>query len=139
MFGLYEPGPYSCSYASCSELMPFTSPPKCPVARNDSRYGTLIEKISFDPSSVPTVNTENDAGFSVSYSASAAAIFIGCTSVITLPCRSPLIATPTLATSTTDAPIFSADRNTSLSTQGRRSRCHSATPATKRSEEHTSE
>ena len=36
------------------------------------------DQIGGEPSSEPTVRSENGAGWEVSYSASAAAIFIGC-------------------------------------------------------------
>ena len=50
-----------------------------PVARNDRTYGIRIENTSSLPSGVPIVKIENEAGCSVSHSASAAAIFIGWT------------------------------------------------------------
>ncbi len=54
---------------------------------------------------MPIVNTENGAQVSeVSHSASAAAIFIGCTSVMILPCTSPLNATPRKAITEIAAP-----------------------------------
>ena len=46
--------------------MPSTSPLKSPVARKERRYGIRIEKTSSDPSSVPIVKIENDAGCAVS-------------------------------------------------------------------------
>ena len=61
---------------------------------------------------MPTVKTENDAGACVSQIASAAAIFIGCCSVITLACRSPVTVTPTPKSSATTKPIFSDSRMT---------------------------
>ena len=44
---------------------------------NTSTRGTRTLQTSCDPSSEPIVNSEKDAGATVSYSASAAAIFIG--------------------------------------------------------------
>ena len=58
--------------------MPSTLPFGSPVASIDRPCGMRTLHTSCDPLSVPTVNTENDAGCEVSYSASAAAIFIGC-------------------------------------------------------------
>ena len=57
--------------------MPCTWPLKFPVARKDSSRGSLIAKTSLEPFRLPMVNSENDAGLAVWYSASAAAIFIG--------------------------------------------------------------
>ena len=93
--------------------MPSTTPFQSPVAMSDSTFGTRRLHTSADPSSVPMVNSENDAGPEVSHSASAAAIFIGCCSVMSLACRSPEATTPTLATSTVTSAIFIDGRNTS--------------------------
>jgi hypothetical protein len=110
--------------------MPCTLPSKWPVARNDKSRGTLTLKTSRSPSSVPTVKIENDAGCSVEYSASAAAIFMGCCAVMTLPWRSPVTATPIAETSVTTRAIFSDGRKTS--TCLRRARCQALTPTMKR-------
>jgi hypothetical protein len=75
------------------------------------------------------VNSEKDAGATVSHRASAAAIFIGCCSVMMRACRSPLTTTPTLATSTVTSAAFIDGRNTS-SAFPRRS-CHALIPTTK--------
>ena len=90
--------------------MPSTLPSKVPVARNESRYGIRIEKTSSDPSSVPIVKIENDAGCSVFHSASAAAIFIGCCSVMILPWMSPVTATSRPETRSMTAPALAAER-----------------------------
>ncbi len=84
--------------------MPSTLPSKVPVARKDRRYGIRIEKMSSVPSGVPIVKTEKEAGCSVSQSASAAAIFIGCCSVMILPWMSPVIATSRPDTRSMTAP-----------------------------------
>ena len=44
--------------------MPSTLPSKCPVARNDSRQGTVIANFSLVPSGVPIVKIENGAQLS---------------------------------------------------------------------------
>ena len=95
---------------------------------NDSRYGTRTENSSLCPSGVPIVKTENDAGACVSQIASAAAIFIGCCSVITLACRSPVTVTPTPKSSATTNPIFSDSRMTA--TCCLRYRCQALIPMT---------
>ena len=41
--------------------MPSTLPSKCPVARNESSPGTVMENFSSLPSGVPIVNSENGA------------------------------------------------------------------------------
>jgi hypothetical protein len=46
--------------------MPTTSALVLPSARNDSRFGILIENFSSDPSRLPTVKIEKGAGDSVS-------------------------------------------------------------------------
>ena len=77
MIGVYEPGPYRCEYSACRLSMPSTLALKFAVAMKDSSLGIRTEKTSREPFSVPIVNTENEAGWDVWYSASAAAIFIG--------------------------------------------------------------
>ncbi len=72
--------------------MPSTLPLNEPVARKDSTRGTRIENVSLLPFRLPIVNSENEAGLLVLYSASAAAIFIGCCLVMILPWMSPEIA-----------------------------------------------
>jgi hypothetical protein len=47
-------------------LTPSTSPSNDPVAMNDSTRGTRMLQTSSEPSRVPTVNSENDAGATVS-------------------------------------------------------------------------
>ena len=101
--------------------MPSTLPSKVPVARNERRYGIRIEKMSSDPSGVPIVKIEKDAGCSVSQSASAAAIFIGCCSVMILPWMSPVIATSRPETSSMTAPALAAERNGAASSGRSRS------------------
>ena len=71
---------------------------------------------------------------SVSYSASAAAIFIGCTSVMILPWASPVIATPRPATSSDDraGPDGPPVRGSSVdAVRLPRVRCQNAMPMTK--------
>ena len=80
------------------------------MARNDSSPGTLIANFSSDPSRLPMVRSEKPAESSPSYSASAAAIFIGWTSVITFPWKSPETATPSALTRATTAPLRRARR-----------------------------
>ena len=46
--------------------MPSTVPSNDPVAMNDSTPGTRTLQTSFDPSRMPIVNSENDAGAVVS-------------------------------------------------------------------------
>ena len=113
--------------------MPSTEPLKCPVARKLSRPGTLTENFSLLPSSEPIVNSENGALLpTVLYRASAEAIFIGWTSVMTLPWRSPETMTPTAATRVTHAPTRVARRYmwALLPTSGLR-RCHRPTAMTR--------
>ena len=69
-----------------------------------------ISQTAFVPSRLPMVTTENDAFFVVSNSASAAAIFMGCTCVMALACRSPLPMATRDATSSTQAPKRAAKR-----------------------------
>ena len=111
--------------------MPSTEAFQSPSARNESSRGTRSENVSSEPSGVPIEKIENDAGALVSYWASAAAIFIGCTSVITLACWSPLAATPSAATSSTIEAIRPEVRNASGSRSGRRTMFHSETPSTR--------
>ena len=61
----------------------------CPCPGRTAGRGPAPRRPRRLPSSVPIVKIENPAVDLVSYSASAAAIFIGCTSVITLAWRSP--------------------------------------------------
>ena len=44
--------------------MPSTRPSKLPVARNESRHGTVMANFSSVPSGVPTVKIENGAQLS---------------------------------------------------------------------------
>src|SRR6476619_8382689 len=109
--------------------MPLTPPSNLPVARKDSSPGTVTENFSWVPSSEPTVKSENGASWAADwYSASAAAIFMGWTSVMILPCTSPLTATARPATSVTTAPSRVALRyiGRSLPTVARRM-CHRPT------------
>ena len=83
------------------------------------------------------VNSENDAGCEVWYSASAAAIFIGWYVVMILPWMSPVIAVNTAATSDGDRADLGrrAERRGGglrggSVPAGRRIRCHRATPTT---------
>ena len=60
-------------------MIPFTSPAKRLWARKLSSPGTLSAKRSRRSGSCPQVKSDIGAGSAVSQSASAAAIFIGCT------------------------------------------------------------
>ena len=71
------------------------------------------------------VNRENEAGAEVSYSASAAAIFIGWVSVMTLPSMSPEAKKPTAPMSVATRPSRSEENMTSL--LRRRDRCQAET------------
>ena len=84
--------------------MPSTVPSHVPVARKESRPGISMIRVASLPSSEPIDSTENGALDVVSYSPSAAAIFIGCTSVMILPWMSPVTTTPREATSAMTAP-----------------------------------
>ena len=84
--------------------MPSTVPSHVPVARKESRPGISMIRVASLPSREPIDSTENGALDVVSYSASAAAIFIGCTSVMILPWMSPVTTTPREATSAMTAP-----------------------------------
>src|SRR6478609_9300350 len=95
--------------------MPSTVPENDSVAMNDSTPGTRMEKTSVDPSRVPMVNSENEAPSVVSHNASAAAIFIGWTSVMTLASRSPVMITARDPMSMPTKPNRTAGRKTSTS------------------------
>ncbi len=75
----------------------------------------------------PIANTEKLAGCSVWQRASAAAIFIGCCSNISLPWKSPVIATPANATTPTHVPSFNDERHTGSSSV-RFHRCQAPMP-----------
>ena len=74
-----RPRPYSRSYCRWSGLIPWTSPLKEPVARNDRSFGISMSKLGVWSSVVkpPIWKSENAHGWHVSHSASVAAIFIG--------------------------------------------------------------
>ena len=110
MFGVQSPGPNCCSYWAWRSLIPSTLPFGSPVAMNERRYGIRIEKTSSVPSSEPIVKMENEAGCEVSQSASADAIFIGCTSVMIRAWRSPVTVTRSPETTSIQAPTFAAVR-----------------------------
>ena len=77
------------------------------------------------------VNREKSAGASVSYSPSAAAIFIGWTSVMIFPWTSPLMATPSPATRTTAALVRTATVHATVLVGARpRASCQNETPMT---------
>ncbi len=99
---------YSSVYCACRSLIPSTCAVKLPVDSHDSRYGILMENSSVVPSGVPRVKMENDAGASVEYSASAAAIFIGWACTIALPRVSPEITAAAKPPMTDQAPNFTA-------------------------------
>ena len=82
---------------------------------NDSTPGTRIDHTSLDPSRVPMVINENEAPDVVSHNASAEAIFIGWTSVMTLASRSPVISTTSEPMSMPTRPSRTDGRNTSTS------------------------
>ena len=84
--------------------MPSTVPSHVPVARKESRPGISMIRVASLPSSVPIDRTENGALLVVSYRPSAAAIFIGWTSVMILPWMSPVTTTPREATRAKTAP-----------------------------------
>ena len=90
--------------------MPSTVPSKLPVARKESRPGISMIRVAELPSSEPIESTENGALLVVSYRPSAAAIFIGCTSVMILPWTSPVTMTPSEATRAKIAPNLVALR-----------------------------
>ena len=81
--------------------MPSTVPLKSPVARNDSRLGMRMLNSSEVPSGVPMVKIENEAPVLVLNIASAAAIFIGCCSVMILAWMSPVMVAATAPISAT--------------------------------------
>src|SRR5919107_1620294 len=92
---------------------------------------------SFEPS-LPQAKIENDAGASVSQSASAELILSGCWAYISLPCQSPVTATSTNAASDTNPPSRTERRQTAESTSAadcpasaRRRRCHRPTPTSR--------
>ena len=95
--------------------MPSTVPFTSPVDIKESTEGRPIWKTDLLPSSVPIVNNENGAPALVSYRASAAAIFIGCCSVMIRAVQSPV--TPTIKNEIIRVaiPVFNAGRATSSS------------------------
>ncbi len=109
--------------------MPSTRPLKSPVARNERTYGIRMENTSALPSGVPIVRMENEAGCCVSQSASAAAIFIGCCSVMILPWMSPVTATSRPETSTMIVPALAVVRNGEAPSERSRSSFHIEMPA----------
>ncbi len=72
--------------------MPGTGVEKSLCARKESSPGISMATLLWPLSTSPYAKTENGAGPSLSHSASAAAIFIGCCRNMTLPSWSPLIA-----------------------------------------------
>src|ERR1039457_2389479 len=105
--------------------MPCTVPCGFSVAISDSRQGTRTLHTSLLPFSDPTVNSENEAASEVLYSASAAAIFIGCCESISRAWMSPVTAVAIPAVSATTRPIRMARPNTS--TCDLRARCQPLT------------
>ena len=88
---------------------------KSPVAKNESTEGTSIWKTERLPSSVPIVSKEKGADSVVSYSASAAAIFIGCCSVMIFEVISPETKTITKEIIIVMRPSFKVPRDISAS------------------------
>ena len=82
---------------------------------NESTEGNPIWNTEWLPFKVPTVKRENGTFALVSYTASAAAIFIGCCVVIKRAVVSPEIATKTNEIKTVMRPILSAGFATSAS------------------------
>ena len=81
----------------------------------ESTEGTPIWKTDFDPSKVPIVSNENGALDCVSYKASAAAIFIGCCSVMMRAVRSPETETKTKLINMMMPPSLKVPRAISIS------------------------
>ena len=124
------PFPYIASYCRFSSVSPVTWPSSEPVATHESACGISIEKLGVWSLSVkpPTWNSDIEHGPHVSHCASAAEIFIGCSSVTRIPKWLPNQRfTHATGTSTISA-SFAAGRNSS--TLRPRRKCQQQMPNT---------